>query len=164
MGECIFCGIVNKKIPAFIVYEDNFSLGILDIKPRTKGMCLIIPKKHFEEMSENIDYVINSFKAALILSEKIKKALNPKFISFSILPSEIKHFHIRIYPIFDQIPLLEGNPIPINENELKEIAEKIKGAKIVERREEEKEKKEEKEERKRSEEEIEWIRRYWERA
>jgi len=158
MGECVFCKIVSKKIPAFIVYEDNFSIGILDIKPRSKGMCLIIPKEHFEEMGENIEYAIKSFKAALILSEKIKKALKPKFISLSILPSEIKHFHLRIYPVFDQIPLIEGNPILINENELKEIAEKIRKAEIVE------EEKEEKKERKRSKEEVEWIRRYWERA
>ena len=146
-------------MPALIIYEDNFSVAFLDIKPRSKGMTLVVPKKHYKEINEEIDSSINCFKASLIVSEKIKKALNPKFIALSILPSEIEHFHIRLYPVFEQIPLFEGNPIPMDKKELEEIAKIIKNVKLIEE-----EKEEKVEEKKRSEEEVEWIRRYLLRA
>lgn len=154
MEKCIFCEIIKKSIPSFVVHEDNFSIAFLDIKPRSKGMTLVVSRKHYKDFEEDLDSSINCFKTSLIVASKIKKALNPKFIIFSILPSEVEHFHIRLYPVYEQIPILEGAPLSISENELKEIAEKIKSVKLVEER------KEKVKEKGRSKEEIEWIRRY----
>lgn len=46
MGECIFCKIVDKKIPAKIVYEDEFTIAFEDINPQAPVHILVIPKKH----------------------------------------------------------------------------------------------------------------------
>ena len=46
MGECIFCKIVNKEIPASIVYEDDLIMAFRDINPQAKTHILIIPKEH----------------------------------------------------------------------------------------------------------------------
>src|SRR3989344_8907462 len=47
MPDCIFCQIVEKKIPAEIVYEDDAYLAFLDIKPLAPGHTLLIPKTHY---------------------------------------------------------------------------------------------------------------------
>ncbi len=44
--KCIFCEIINKKIPAKIIYEDNMALAFEDINPQAPVHTLIIPKKH----------------------------------------------------------------------------------------------------------------------
>ena len=157
MQECLFCKIIEKKVPTFIVYEDNFNLAFLDIKPRSKGMTIVVPKKHYESFDDDFENSFKTFQAALLIGKKLKKVLNPIFISLSILPSEVKHFHIRLYPVFsDKLPIVEGNPVPISEEELKKLAEEIRSVKIIEEKKEEKIK--------RSEKEVEWIKRYWERA
>ena len=49
-SPCIFCQIVNGKIPAEKIYEDNNTLAFLDINPLCRGHVLVIPKKHYENI------------------------------------------------------------------------------------------------------------------
>lgn len=46
MQDCIFCKIVNKEIPAEIVFENDYVLVFKDIKPAAPVHLLLIPKKH----------------------------------------------------------------------------------------------------------------------
>ncbi len=165
--ECIFCKIIKKEIPAKIVYEDNFALAFLDINPRSKGMTIVVPKKHYQNFDQDLQTSLKTYEAAQKVALKIKKALNPKAILFSILPSQIPHFHIRIYPITSEkeIPLIENRPIPIKPEELDSLASKIKSVRlpeeisIIPKKEEKKIKEEKEKEEKRSEEEIFWVKR-----
>jgi histidine triad (HIT) family protein len=43
---CLFCNIVEKKIPADVVYEDEHALAFRDIRPVAPTHVLVIPKKH----------------------------------------------------------------------------------------------------------------------
>lgn len=153
--KCVFCAIVEKQIPAKVVYEDENSVAILDIAPRSTGMTLVIPKQHLKDFDENFDLSIKTFSSALIVAEKIKQALQPKAVSISILPSELQHFHIRIYTVYEnEIPLIENQPRKVSEEELDAIAEKIRSVRIIKE-----EVKEKPKERERSKEEIFWIKR-----
>lgn len=166
-GECIFCKIVTKEIPAKIVYEDQESIAFLDINPRSKGMCLVIPKKHFTFFEQDRELASKLFDKSIIVAEKIRRSLNPLTVYISVMPAQVPHFHIRVYPVYkDQIPLIENKPLGITPEELDDIARKIKmvnvdwkgreEVKVVEKRVEE-EKEEPKE--KRDEEDIDYIRR-----
>jgi histidine triad (HIT) family protein len=44
--DCIFCKIINGKIPALKVYEDAKTFAFLDIAPFEKGHVLVVPKYH----------------------------------------------------------------------------------------------------------------------
>ncbi|MCL0056736.1 histidine triad nucleotide-binding protein [Dehalococcoidia bacterium] len=46
MMNCIFCKIINKEIPADIVYQDDEIIAFKDIAPVAPVHLLIIPKKH----------------------------------------------------------------------------------------------------------------------
>ena len=48
--SCIFCRIVNKEIPAKIVYEDDKVLAFNDINPQAPYHILVIPKKHISTL------------------------------------------------------------------------------------------------------------------
>ena len=43
---CIFCEIAEKKIPARIIYEDDYALAFEDVNPQAPVHALVIPKKH----------------------------------------------------------------------------------------------------------------------
>jgi histidine triad (HIT) family protein len=166
-GECIFCKIAMKEIPSKIVYEDQESVAFLDINPRSKGMCLVIPKKHFTNFEQNRELASKLFDKAMIVAEKIRRSLNPMAVYMSVMPAQVPHFHIRVYPVYrDQVPLMENKPLEISPEELDDLARRIrlvnvdwKGrekVKIVEKR---VEKKEEEPREKRSKEDIDYIKR-----
>lgn len=48
MEKCLFCKVVNKQIPAKIVYEDDLVVAFEDINPQAPVHILLIPKKHIE--------------------------------------------------------------------------------------------------------------------
>ncbi len=43
---CLFCNMVEKKIPADIVHEDEHTLAFRDIRPMAPTHVLVVPKKH----------------------------------------------------------------------------------------------------------------------
>lgn len=45
MSDTIFTKIINKEIPAEILYEDDVSLAFNDINPQSPIHFLVIPKK-----------------------------------------------------------------------------------------------------------------------
>ncbi|MCE5195360.1 MAG: histidine triad nucleotide-binding protein [Nitrospiraceae bacterium] len=44
--DCIFCKIVDKKLPAKIIYEDDMVVAFEDVNPKAPVHTLVIPKKH----------------------------------------------------------------------------------------------------------------------
>ena len=54
--DCLFCKIVNKEIPADIVYEDENYIAFKDINPKAKIHLLIVPKKHIERFDKIDNY------------------------------------------------------------------------------------------------------------
>jgi histidine triad (HIT) family protein len=52
MENCLFCKIVERKIPAQVVYEDSETLAFRDINPVAPVHILLIPKKHIENILE----------------------------------------------------------------------------------------------------------------
>lgn len=51
MSDCIFCKIIEKQIPASVVYEDSDFLCFKDIHPNAPVHLLLIPKEHFESLA-----------------------------------------------------------------------------------------------------------------
>jgi len=57
---CLFCKIINKEIPASIVYEDDKVLAFNDINPQAPVHILVIPKKHVDTVDELADMSVVS--------------------------------------------------------------------------------------------------------
>lgn len=46
MSNCLFCGIVDGKVKADVVYRDDSVIAFRDINPKAPVHILIIPRKH----------------------------------------------------------------------------------------------------------------------
>lgn len=74
MAETIFTKIINKEIPAEILYEDDLALAFKDINPQAPLHFLVIPKKPIatiNDIAEGDREVVGhlSFVAAKIAAE-----------------------------------------------------------------------------------------------
>jgi histidine triad (HIT) family protein len=46
MSDCLFCGIVDGRVKANVVYQDERIVAFKDISPKAPVHVLIIPRKH----------------------------------------------------------------------------------------------------------------------
>lgn len=51
MADCIFCKIVEGKIPSRKLYEDDDMLAFHDIQPQAPVHFMIIPKQHVDSLA-----------------------------------------------------------------------------------------------------------------
>ena len=133
-NDCVFCRIINGEIPSTKVYEDDFVLSFLDINPVNSGHVLIIPKKHYQWMTDvPNDLLGNIFVKSKDFMKVLKKTMKADYVTLSIVGIDVPHFHIHLIPRFLNDGLSNFWPTKkYKENEEKEIAEKIrKNFKII---------------------------------
>ena len=133
MEDCIFCKIINGKIPAAKVYEDSSIISFLDIMPANKGHCLVVPKEHYETF---LDISDENLKSLIAAAKKVAKALSLSIGngSYNIVMNNgkeagqiVAHAHLHIIPRFKGDRLrLKWSHKKYEENEMKEMQEKIK--------------------------------------
>ncbi|PIU21394.1 MAG: hypothetical protein COT15_02665 [Candidatus Diapherotrites archaeon CG08_land_8_20_14_0_20_34_12] len=132
MEDCIFCKIVEGKIPSEKVFENPKILAFLDINPINKGHVLVIPKKH----SENIfDIAEEDLKEVMLAAKKISNAVKKatKCTGINMMQGNgksasqvIMHFHMHIIPRFDNDNLsFHWETKKYAENEMEEFKENI---------------------------------------
>jgi len=51
-SDCLFCKIINKELPASIVFENDDIIIFNDINPRKPIHWLVVPKVHIENLNE----------------------------------------------------------------------------------------------------------------
>ena len=52
MSETIFSKIIDREIPADIIYEDDLCLAFKDVNPQAPTHFLVIPKKPIPKLSD----------------------------------------------------------------------------------------------------------------
>ena len=52
MGKTVFQKIIDREIPADIVFEDDICIAFRDVAPQAPVHCLVVPKKHIQRLSE----------------------------------------------------------------------------------------------------------------
>ncbi|MBD3311477.1 MAG: HIT domain-containing protein [Candidatus Magasanikbacteria bacterium] len=104
MEECIFCKIINKEIPAHIIYEDENNLAFLDVNPRCKGHTVVIPKEHaknpFGLSDESLKLLFVATKKTMQrIDEKLKPdGYNVGWNQNSAGGQVVPHMHVHILP------------------------------------------------------------------
>ena len=75
--DCLFCKILNKDIPADIIYEDDKLIAFNDINPQAKIHFLVISKTHYTNILDAPKEIISH------IYEVINKIVKDKGISKS---------------------------------------------------------------------------------
>ena len=101
-AACLFCGIVNGEVSAAIVFEDDVSIAFLDHRPLFPGHCLLIPKSHFETLSDLPERLIKPFFLNVqLLARAVETAREAEgsFVAMNNRVSQsVPHLHVHIVP------------------------------------------------------------------
>ncbi|MEM6261640.1 MAG: HIT family protein [Bacteroidota bacterium] len=125
----IFTRIIQGEIPAHKVAETEDFLAFLDIRPRTKGHTLVIPK-------QEVDYLFDLPEATYLglhifakeVAHAIEKTVPCKRIATAVLGLEVPHCHIHLIPIMAIGDVDFGREaFPMTPEEFADLANEIRG-------------------------------------
>lgn len=100
--NCTFCRVVSGSISANVVFEDDVSLAFLDHRPLFPGHCLLVPRNHFETLTDlSPNLVAPFFENVQLLAGAVQMALDAEgsFVAMNNRVSQsVPHFHVHIVP------------------------------------------------------------------
>jgi histidine triad (HIT) family protein len=107
MSECVFCGILDGRLPASMVYRDAHCSAFLDIQPVNPGHFLVIPNQHAAfladlatEQAAHLMRVAHRLAAALRQSGVRCEGVNLFLADGAVAMQEVFHVHLHVFPRF----------------------------------------------------------------
>ncbi|CAI2162343.1 12587_t:CDS:2 [Funneliformis geosporum] len=98
--SCIFCKIIERKIPSVKIFETALSYAFLDVGPLSEGHTLVIPKYHAKFLHELPDEYL-----ADILPVAKKVAIATGAEQYNLLQNNgplahqvVEHVHFHVIP------------------------------------------------------------------
>jgi histidine triad (HIT) family protein len=99
---CVFCNIANGAERSHIVFEDEISIAFLDARPLFPGHTLLIPRNHFETLTDLPAEITGQFFTnAKSLSNSVERAMEAEgtFVAMNNKVSQsVPHLHVHIVP------------------------------------------------------------------
>lgn len=106
-SDCIFCRIVAGELPSARVYEDEDTIAFMDIGPVVKGHTLIIPRQHWDPITETPPEVLQKLIVVVrrIAHAQIKglgaAAINVTQANGKLAGQIVPHIHFHVIPRFE---------------------------------------------------------------
>ena len=102
MENCIFCKIVEGKIPCYKIWEDKNHLAFLTPYPNTEGFSVVTTKRHYSSYAFNLsDETLNKLVLAV---KKVAKLIDAGFedVGRTGMIFEgfgVDHVHAKLFPM-----------------------------------------------------------------
>lgn len=103
----LFEKIINREIPAKIIYEDDQIIAFLDISQATKGHTLVVPKETTESVltaSEDIVALVNIH--AKRIAHQLMKVFKAQGVNIltnaqEVAGQTVDHYHVHVIPRYN---------------------------------------------------------------
>ena len=101
--KCIFCKIVNGKLPSHKIFENDHTIAFLDINPINPGHVLVVPKNHYKTLREIDEAMgVELFKTVMLVEKVVAESgcegTNVFQNNGKQAGQEIEHVHFHIVP------------------------------------------------------------------
>jgi len=101
-GQCVFCQIIARELPASIVFEDDDHVAFLDARPLFEGHTLVVPRTHVVTLADLPPERIAPFFALVQrLSVAVPAAMGAKgtFVAMNnVVSQSVPHLHCHVVP------------------------------------------------------------------
>lgn len=101
MEDCIFCKIANGQVPVALVFEDENVAAFRDADPQAPVHVLIVPKKHFSDLSDDVPAQVAA--ALLAAVPKVAEATGIAASGYRAIintgadaQQSVKHLHVHV--------------------------------------------------------------------
>lgn len=117
---------MNREIPGYFVYEDEWVAAFLTLEPINLGHTLVVPKievDYFADVPE--PHYTRVYQVAQKLARAIQKASGAKRVGQAVIGLEVPHFHLHLIPMNSARDLEFSRAQKSTPEQMKEMQEKI---------------------------------------
>jgi len=93
--DCVFCNISGGKINSDLLYETEKLMVFKDIHPSAPIHYLIVPRKHYADLSDTPDDVWVAVKDMALVIQKEESHKGFRIGNNFGSAAEIKHMHVH---------------------------------------------------------------------
>jgi histidine triad (HIT) family protein len=90
---CVFCQIIAGEVPAHIVLDEEGTLAFLDVRPLFPGHTLLVPKRHYETLSDLPPDLIEPFFST---GQRLARAVETAAEGDG--SQSVPHLHLHVVP------------------------------------------------------------------
>lgn len=108
MNDCVFCKIINRELPASIIYEDDKLFAFLNNYPITEGHVCVLPKQHYPTLRDTPENLTIDVVKLLIRIEKALWNIGIPCEGTNIIQNngeaagqDVFHIHFHVVPRVD---------------------------------------------------------------
>jgi histidine triad (HIT) family protein len=132
--DCVFCGIVGRRLSSHVVYEDQDYIGFLDIAPFSRGHTLVCPKRHGETIWDMDGSEIGRlFEVASKVSKAVVAGVGAE--GFRLVQNNgeaanqvVAHVHVHVIPVMLSDKGRFAGRLSFSREQMEETAEAIRSA------------------------------------
>jgi len=134
VNDCAFCQIINREIPAEVIYETATTLAFFPLEPATHGHTLVIPKQHVENFLELAPADIPELGMSVLrVGQALRAVLAPEGMNLISSAGEaasqtVMHLHVHLVPRWtnDAVGEIWPPKVPTPEHVLESVADAIR--------------------------------------
>ena len=100
---CLFCNILEKKVPADVVYEDEHALAFRDIRPVAPTHVLVIPRTHVSGIRALEDSQADVIGRTILAARTVAKQLGLEADGYRLVVNDgdaagqtVHHIHVHV--------------------------------------------------------------------
>ncbi|AVP58415.1 HIT family protein [Pulveribacter suum] len=103
-GECIFCRLAAREIPAALVFEDDQTLAFMDIGQVTPGHVLVATRRHAATLTDvTPEEAAAVMQTAHRVARAVQAAFDPPGLTLlqangAVGGQTVGHFHMHVVP------------------------------------------------------------------
>jgi histidine triad (HIT) family protein len=102
LPDCLFCAIASGGADAHVVFEDEHSVGFLDVRPLFPGHTLLVPREHHEALWDLPEDLVEPYFANVRrLSAAVREAMGARgtFVAMNnVVSQSVPHLHTHVVP------------------------------------------------------------------
>jgi histidine triad (HIT) family protein len=97
---CIFCALVDGRIPARKVFEDDAHVAFLPLRHINPGHTLLVPRRHDESLFAMDDAAYHAiFAVAKRLAPPVQRVSEAKRVGLLVEGFSVPHVHVHLVPV-----------------------------------------------------------------
>jgi histidine triad (HIT) family protein len=107
--DCVFCGIVDGRLPGRRLLEDERTVSFLDLNPATRGHALVVPRTHARDLmaidpADLAACAVTAQRLAAMAVERLgATGVNLLNACGTTAWQSVPHFHLHVVPRYEAV-------------------------------------------------------------
>jgi len=122
----IFTKIIDREIPAHIVFEDEYTLAFLDINPVQPGHTLVVSKlevNHLQDLDD--EHYTALMMTVKRLATHFKHVLGTERVCLKVEGFDVQHVHVHLIPA-NTAAEFKAEPTTADPEDLEAMAQRLR--------------------------------------